>query len=240
MPVCEEIHLYDRPPSEDELQEEEESDRHIYHPSQHIHRRHLVEHSPSSILKHQPSEQQTHESPPHKQRPVSGYSSRFYGICGRIKVCSGFSTYGSGHVTPLGVQPPKREFELEILRQMSDISLRPLSRTLTSPTIQLPRYEPIVQKSPLTQHKEPEHHYHEIVPHREELLPLIAEENKPIEEPKKMSLLEQSTIPLRAEHRISDPEYFTKPRRSVKRRAKHRRRYISQGMINSNLNATYS
>jgi hypothetical protein len=49
-----------------------------------------------------------------------------------------------------------------------------------------------------------------------------------VEEPKQMTLLEQSTIPLKAERRISDPEYLVKSRR-VKRHAKAHRTYISQG-----------
>jgi hypothetical protein len=104
---------------------------------------------------------------------------------------------------------------------MSELSLRPLSRTFVSqPTISNYYEKPITPP-------QKEHYYHEIChtpPHKHN----HPVEYIPIDEPKTMSLLEQSAIPLREERSISDPEYLVKPK--VKRRSKERKVYISQAV----------
>lgn len=111
---------------------------------------------------------------------------------------------------------------------MSELSLRPLSRTYASQqtTPHHHHHHHHHHEKPITPPHQ-EHHYHEIchTPPYEQEQPLI--EYKPVDEPKTMSLLEQSAIPIEKERRISDPEFLVKPQ--VKRRSKSKKIYISQG-----------
>ncbi|KAI6186245.1 hypothetical protein M3Y98_00111800 [Aphelenchoides besseyi] len=158
-------------------------------------------HSPS-ILRRQPTpKQQTfEESPPQTQRAISGHSSGYV-------TPSHLDTMASAYPPS-----PPQQFEVELLRRMSELSLRPLRRSPSPPIV---RHQHIIEKP---------------IQKRQTAVPL--EEVQQVE----IMLDENHHRPhnefLPPTRRISDVERYDRPRA---RRRRSQTKYFSRGVQTDHL-----